>query len=78
MKHLWQFSNTYFKKSPVGMFLTINILIYAIATLLLGVFCCMIAGQFPITYYLANIMLAAIYMALIFGFFGGILYLYRH
>lgn len=79
MKQLWILICRFCPKdSQTGTFLTINILLWTAAAFLLGIFFCMAVVQLTLTSCLAPIMCAAIYAGIIFGLFGGILYLMRN
>lgn len=79
MKYLWKFINRFCQESmTTAVFLTANILLFTILPMIAGVLFCMITKASPLINYLTSIMLASIYAGIIFGFFGGILYLMRN
>lgn len=65
------------KKYAVGMYLAVNIFCWTAASVLVGILCVLIF-QGDVMYGLANIFCAGAYMGIIFGLFGGILFLMRN
>ncbi len=79
MRCLWEFVNRFCPKDTLdAVFLALNILCWTAGTLFIGVLFCAVAGQVNITDCIANVMCLAVYSGIIFGLFGGILYLMRH
>ncbi len=79
MRCLWEFVNRFCPKDTLdAVFLALNILCWTAGTLFIGVLFCTVAGQVNITDCIANVMCLAVYSGIIFGLFGGILYLMRH
>ncbi len=78
MKYLWKFVNKVCQENTVtAMFLASNILLFTIFPMVLGVLFCIITMHLPIMEYLSDIILVSIYVGIIVGLFGGILYLMR-
>lgn len=76
MKHLWKLVNRFCpRNSETAIFLSANILLFTLIPMVCGVLFCMLTQHFPIMGYLSDMMLASIYTGIIFGLFGGILYL---
>lgn len=74
---LWTSINNQVKKSHVSAaFLAVSLIEWTTLGLLAGFFISMVGGMSAITK-LTVILCAGGYTGLIFGFFGGILYLYR-
>lgn len=70
MKKLWNLTNR------VDLFLTINIISWTVGTMILGLAFCAVTGM-SIGESIVNLMCAAIYVGIIMGLFGGILFLMR-
>lgn len=68
--HLGEYANT--------IFLTVNIIRWTVLTFLTGMLFCVIGGQIAIGSCLLNVMLIAVYAGIIFGLFGGIIFLMRN
>lgn len=78
MKHLWNLTNRFFTKDYASaVFLAANIISFTILPMITGILFCTIAIHLPIMSCLTDIMLTSIYAGIIFGLFGGILYLMR-
>jgi len=79
MRCLWEFVSRFCPKdTSTAVFLAANILCWTSGTLFFGVLFCAVAGQVNITDCIANVMCLSVYSGIIFGLFGGILYLMRH
>ena len=77
MRTLWEIVNKHFdSESAAAAFLTINIICWTAGTLLAGLAFCLITGT-AVSLCLTKLMCAAIYMGLIVGLAGGIVYLFR-
>lgn len=70
MKRLWNLTNR------VDLFLSINIISWAVSTMILGLAFCAVTGM-AIEESIVNLMCAAIYAGIIMGLFGGIIFLMR-
>lgn len=79
MKNLW---NTVERRFPeeyrTGIFLALNILKWSAGTLIIGLLACTYGAKADIAGCVANVMCIAVYAGIIFGLFGGILFLMRH
>lgn len=74
---LWNFITKYTDNShAVSLFLPVMIIGWTIAGVLAGLLVCTIAGKDLVTA-LADLFCAGGYAGLIFGLFGGCLFLYR-
>ena len=77
MKKLWEMINKQFSdEKATGVFLVTNILRWTIGTLALGIVFCIVT-ETRINGCIVNLMCAAIYAGIIFGLFGGIIFLMR-
>lgn len=77
MKQLWELTNRIFRSdSATGVFLAVNIICWTTAALLSGILICLVAGA-PVLVYITSVMCAAIYVGIIFGLFGGIIFLMK-
>lgn len=70
MRRLWNLTNR------ADVFLTLNIIIWTVGTMLLGLAFCAVTGM-SVEECIVNLMCAAIYVGIIMGLFGGILFLMR-
>ena len=78
MKRLWELTNKTFQNdSATGVFLAANIICWTAAALIAGMLFCVISGV-SVLAYATGIMCAAIYVGVIFGLFGGIIFLMRN
>lgn len=78
MKRLWELTNRVFQNdSATGVFLAVNIICWSTAALITGMIFCIASGASVWTY-ATSIMCAAIYVGIIFGLFGGIIFLMRN
>lgn len=78
MNNLWKIVNRFVRrKYAEGIFLAINIICWTVGTLLAGLFFCTAVAGAEINACIANVMCAAVYAGIIFGLFGGILFLMR-
>lgn len=64
------------KENVTAIFLSANVLLYFLAAMVAGFLFCMITGV-TFLQVLTNLMCAGIYVAIIFGLIGGILYLQK-
>lgn len=77
MRTLWKITNKIFgSESAAAAFLTINIICWTAGTLAAGLAFCAIIGT-SAALCMTKLMCAAIYVGIIVGLFGGILFLYR-
>ncbi|RGU91327.1 hypothetical protein DWW31_14425 [Clostridium sp. AF15-17LB] len=78
MKRLWELINRVFQNdSATGVFLAVNIICWSAAALITGMVFCIASGS-SVWVYATSIMCAAIYVGIIFGLFGGIIFLMRN
>lgn len=78
MEKLWRMVHCHLPEDmTTGVFLTINILCWTFGTLLFGILFCAAVVRTAVTGCLLNIMCVSIYAGIIFGLFGGILFLMR-
>lgn len=78
MRRLWELINRFCpEESATAVFLALNIICWVAGTLVIGILFCTVAGQLPVLSCLTNVMCMAAYAGIIFGLFGGILYLMR-
>lgn len=78
MRYLWNLVDRIFgKKNKVGIFLGLNILCFTMGTFAVGMLFCVVAGQLTVLRCMANVMCMAAYAGIIFGLFGGILFVMR-
>lgn len=78
MEYLWKIVNRFVTEEYASaVFLAANITCWAVGTLVVGMFFCMAAGGEEAVNCIANVMCVAVYAAIIFGLFGGIIYLMR-
>lgn len=76
-KKLWEMVvKTVKKESAVSVYLAVLIIGWTGAVLLAGILFCM-GIQTDVVYNLTNIICAGAYAGIIFGLFGGILFLHR-
>ena len=77
MRTIWEITNKMFDSESAGAaFLTINIICWTAGTLAAGLAFCAITGT-SAALCITKLMCAAIYVGVIVGLFGGILFLYR-
>ena len=78
MRHLWELVNRFCpEEMATGIFLSVNIICWTVMALAVGMLFCVVAGHLPVDACIVNVMCMAIYAGIIFGVFGGILYLMR-
>lgn len=78
MNYLWNFVNRFCPESTAsGIFLTMNIVCWTTGTFLAGLLFWIVIGHAALIDCIASLMCVAIYAGIIFGLFGGILYLMR-
>ena len=73
---LWNSINKQVKNSHAATFLAVSLISWTTIGLLTGFLICMIGGMSFVTK-VTVVLCSGGYTGLIFGFFGGILYLYR-
>lgn len=79
MKNLWKLIGKYnLGEYANTVFLSVNIISWVILTFLAGMLFCVIGNKIIIGNYISNVMLIAIYAGIIFGLFGGIVFLMRN
>ena len=77
MRELWELTPKFCRNDDVeAVFLAVNIVCWTAGTLLAGLVFCLITGT-AVSLCLTKLMCAAIYMGLIVGLAGGIVYLFR-
>lgn len=78
MGFLWKIVDRYCPEElETGVFLAVNILTWSIGTLAAGMLFCLVAAQAAVESCIANVMCMAVYAGIIFGLFGGIVFLMR-
>lgn len=79
MRTLWNTVNRWCPEEyRTGVFLALNILKWSVGTLAIGLLSCIYGAKADIAGCVANVMCVAVYAGIIFGLFGGILFLMRH
>ena len=78
MRYLWNLVDRLSSKtSKVRIFLGLNILCFTVVTFVVGMLFCVVAGRLTVLRCMANVMCMAVYAGIIFGLFGGILFVMR-
>ncbi len=78
MQFLWELTGKLFGvEKRDGMFLSANVLLWSIATFIVGALFCTLIGHVALVECVANLMCVAVYAGVIVGLFGGIFFLMR-
>lgn len=77
-RYIWKIVCKYCsEESRISVFLAAAMLMWSIAALATGMIFCLAAAKVTVPTCIANVMCIAIYAGIIFGLFGGILFLMR-
>ncbi len=78
MALLWNLVNRFFHEEwTTGVFLAVNILFWAAASMAVGMLFCIVAAGAASASCAANVLCMSIYAGIILGLFGGIIFLIR-